>query len=223
MTDLGSYVWPTLYSQLKNANIRRWPKLYATQPTTEIDKKSYSIFGYTWAFKVSIGWSLIIPDTSKQQLLLQYCTKVLVYALPNVDNLNDVVIYSFFASQSNSPQLDNDDLKQIDADDLEEIDLKWQMAMLTMRTRRTVFDCDELISSEIDNSESTSPVHDRYKSGKGYHDVPPPYIGTFMPPKPDLVFHDALTTCETVLNVESSTPIKDMSQSNRPSAPIIED
>nr|GEX42542.1 putative zinc finger, CCHC-type [Tanacetum cinerariifolium] len=38
--------------------------------------------------------------------------------------------------QSNSLQLDNDDLKQIDADDLEEIDLKWQMAMLTMRARR---------------------------------------------------------------------------------------
>nr|GEX54638.1 hypothetical protein [Tanacetum cinerariifolium] len=28
------------------------------------------------------------------------------------------------------------DLKQIDPDDLEEIDLKWQMAMLTMRARR---------------------------------------------------------------------------------------
>nr|GEZ68224.1 ribonuclease H-like domain-containing protein [Tanacetum cinerariifolium] len=38
--------------------------------------------------------------------------------------------------QSNSPQLDNDDLKQIDANDLEEMDLKWQMAMLTMRARR---------------------------------------------------------------------------------------
>nr|GEW30501.1 hypothetical protein [Tanacetum cinerariifolium] len=47
----GSYVWPTLYSQLKNANVKRWPKLYANQPATEIDKKTYSIFGYTWAFK----------------------------------------------------------------------------------------------------------------------------------------------------------------------------
>nr|GEV64254.1 hypothetical protein [Tanacetum cinerariifolium] len=51
-------------------------------------------------------------------------TKVPVFALPNVDNLSDVVIYSFFASQSNSPQLDNVDLKQIDANDLEEMDLK---------------------------------------------------------------------------------------------------
>ncbi|GJZ69454.1 hypothetical protein Tco_0633004 [Tanacetum coccineum] len=56
--------------------------------------------------------------------------------LPNVDSLSDAVIYSFFASQSNSSQLDNEDLKQIDPDDLEEIDLKWQMAMLTMRARR---------------------------------------------------------------------------------------
>ncbi|GJX24550.1 putative ribonuclease H-like domain-containing protein [Tanacetum coccineum] len=56
--------------------------------------------------------------------------------LPNVDSLSDAVIYSFFASQSNSSQLDNDDLKQIDPNDLEEMDLKWQMAMLTMRARR---------------------------------------------------------------------------------------
>nr|GEV25101.1 putative ribonuclease H-like domain-containing protein [Tanacetum cinerariifolium] len=40
------------------------------------------------------------------------------------------------SNQSNSPQLDNDDLKQIDADDLEEMDLKWQMAMLTIRAWR---------------------------------------------------------------------------------------
>nr|GEZ41823.1 hypothetical protein [Tanacetum cinerariifolium] len=51
-------------------------------------------------------------------------TKAPTSILPNVDNLSDAVIYSLFASQSNSPQLDNEDLKQIDADDLEEIDLK---------------------------------------------------------------------------------------------------
>ncbi|GJW36080.1 putative ribonuclease H-like domain-containing protein [Tanacetum coccineum] len=32
-----------------------------------------------------------------------------------------------------SPQLDNEDLEQIDTDDLKEMDLKWQVAMLTMR------------------------------------------------------------------------------------------
>ncbi|GKD31330.1 retrovirus-related pol polyprotein from transposon TNT 1-94 [Tanacetum coccineum] len=53
-----------------------------------------------------------------------------------IDNLSDAVFYAFFASQSNSPQLDNEDLQQIHPDDLEEIDLRWQMAMLTMRARR---------------------------------------------------------------------------------------
>nr|GEU32762.1 ribonuclease H-like domain-containing protein [Tanacetum cinerariifolium] len=43
-------------------------------------------------------------------------------------NLSDDVIYSFFEKQSNSPQLDNEDLQQIDADDLEEIDLKGHFA-----------------------------------------------------------------------------------------------
>nr|GEX77688.1 putative ribonuclease H-like domain-containing protein [Tanacetum cinerariifolium] len=340
-------------------------------------------------------------------------TKPPVSALPNVDNLSDAVIYSFFASQSTSPQLDNDDLKQIDANDLKEMDLKWHMAMLTMRAKRflqrtgrnlgangttyiwfdmskvecynfhrrgyfarecrsprdtrnkdtqrrsvpvetstsnaLVSQCDGVSSydwsfqadkeptnyalmaftssssssfdnevaphfkacskayatlqlhydkltvdfrkpqfdvlsyksglesvearlvvyqhnenvfeedikllkldvmlrdnalvklrknfkkaeKERDDSESdvsvpTSLVHDRYKSGKGYHVVPPPYTGTFMPPKPGLVFHDALTASETILNVfnvEPSTPkpSKDLSQLNRPSAPIIED
>nr|GEY87238.1 hypothetical protein [Tanacetum cinerariifolium] len=56
--------------------------------------------------------------------------------IPNVDSLSDALIYSFFASQSNSLQLDNEDLKQIDLDDLEEMHLKWQMAMLIMRARR---------------------------------------------------------------------------------------
>ncbi|GKB43966.1 reverse transcriptase domain-containing protein [Tanacetum coccineum] len=54
----------------------------------------------------------------------------------NTDSMSDAMIYSFFVNQSNSPQLNDEDLQQIDANDLEEIDLKWQMAMLTMRARR---------------------------------------------------------------------------------------
>ncbi|GJW01112.1 ribonuclease H-like domain-containing protein [Tanacetum coccineum] len=53
-----------------------------------------------------------------------------------IENLSDVVICAFFASQPNSPQLDNEDLQQIYPDDLEEMDLRWQMAMLTMRAKR---------------------------------------------------------------------------------------
>ncbi|GJR98366.1 hypothetical protein Tco_0270540, partial [Tanacetum coccineum] len=53
----------------------------------------------------------------------------------NVDNLSDAVIYAFFASQPSSLQLANEDLQQLHPDDLEEIDLRWQMAMITMRAR----------------------------------------------------------------------------------------
>ncbi|GJS77109.1 retrovirus-related pol polyprotein from transposon TNT 1-94 [Tanacetum coccineum] len=52
----------------------------------------------------------------------------------NIDNLSDAVICAFFASQPNSPQLVHDDLQQIYLDDMEEIDLRWQMAMLTIRS-----------------------------------------------------------------------------------------
>ncbi|GJT53910.1 retrovirus-related pol polyprotein from transposon TNT 1-94 [Tanacetum coccineum] len=53
-----------------------------------------------------------------------------------IENLSDAVIYSFFASQPSIPQLDNEDLQQINPDDLEEMDLRWNIAMLTMRARR---------------------------------------------------------------------------------------
>ncbi|GJV87834.1 hypothetical protein Tco_1531772 [Tanacetum coccineum] len=54
----------------------------------------------------------------------------------NIDNLSDAVICAFFTSQPNSPQLVHEDLQQIHPDDMEEMDLRWQMAMLTMRARR---------------------------------------------------------------------------------------
>nr|GEZ67414.1 ribonuclease H-like domain-containing protein [Tanacetum cinerariifolium] len=50
----------------------------------------------------------------------------------------DDVMFSFFANRSNSPQLDNEGLEQIDTDDLEEMNLKWQVAMLTMRVKRFI-------------------------------------------------------------------------------------
>ncbi|GJS57981.1 putative ribonuclease H-like domain-containing protein [Tanacetum coccineum] len=63
-------------------------------------------------------------------------TQVNTANFTNIDNLSDAVICSFFASQPNSPQLAHEDLQQIHPDDIEEIDLRWQMAMLTMRARR---------------------------------------------------------------------------------------
>nr|GEY00047.1 putative ribonuclease H-like domain-containing protein [Tanacetum cinerariifolium] len=84
------------------------------------------------------------------------------------------------------------------------------------------------MSSKTDESLPASPIYDRYQSGEGNHAVPPPYTGTFMPPKPDLVFHDAPNvneTVHTIFNVKFSPtkPDQDLSHTHRPSAPIIED
>nr|GEV51042.1 hypothetical protein [Tanacetum cinerariifolium] len=84
---------------------------------------------------------------------------------------------------------------------------------------------------------STLLVHQRFNKAKqrgfkddheGYHAVPPLYIGTFIPPKPDLVFTDDPTDSKSianVFNVKSIThkPSKDMSKTYRPDAPIFED
>nr|GEV61274.1 phospholipase-like protein [Tanacetum cinerariifolium] len=39
---------------LRDENVRCWPSLYATQPKKDVDRKTYSIFEFTWAFKTWI-------------------------------------------------------------------------------------------------------------------------------------------------------------------------
>ncbi|GJU69901.1 ribonuclease H-like domain-containing protein [Tanacetum coccineum] len=51
-------------------------------------------------------------------------------------NLCDDTVYAFLASQPKGSQLMHEDLKQIYEDDLEEMDLKWQLALLSIRTRK---------------------------------------------------------------------------------------
>ncbi|GJX74441.1 hypothetical protein Tco_0313036 [Tanacetum coccineum] len=74
----------------------------------------------------------------------------------NIDNLSDDVNCAFFTSQPNSPQLVHKDLQQIHPDDIKEMDLRWQMAMLTMRAR-SVHDMDvldgeqEVVVKEVNN------------------------------------------------------------------------
>nr|GEV59690.1 hypothetical protein [Tanacetum cinerariifolium] len=62
-------------------------------------------------------------------------TQVNAAYFTNIDNLSDAVICTFFASQLNSPQLVHEDLQKIHPNDMEEMDLRWQMAMLTMRAK----------------------------------------------------------------------------------------
>ncbi|GJW96216.1 ribonuclease H-like domain-containing protein [Tanacetum coccineum] len=54
----------------------------------------------------------------------------------NIANLSNATVYAFLANQPNGSQLVYEDLKQIHEDDPEEMDLKWQLALLSMRARR---------------------------------------------------------------------------------------
>ncbi|GJX85452.1 putative ribonuclease H-like domain-containing protein [Tanacetum coccineum] len=89
----------------------------------------------------------------------------------------DELKYSFFANQSSGPQLDHEDLKQVDEFDLEEMDLKWQVAMISMRMkkfykktgRRLQFDAKEPVGFdktkvECFNCHNTRHFAREYKS-----------------------------------------------------------
>nr|GEW52628.1 retrovirus-related Pol polyprotein from transposon TNT 1-94 [Tanacetum cinerariifolium] len=330
----------------------------------EAEVKHYSSTGTTTqnlAFVFSSHTDSTTESLSAAASVSTVCAKIHVSSLPNVDSLSKAVIYSFFTSQSTSPQLDTKDLKQIDVDDLEEMDLRWQMAMLTMRARRFLqktcknlgangptsmgfdmfkvecYNChrkghfdrecrsskdsrrtaaaepqrrtvpvetstsnalvsqcdgvgsydwsyqaeeepanyaliafssssssnnkvpfcskdyskayaqlhsqydkltDDFLKSQFDvisyqtesNCESWphSFLYDRFQPSGGYHDVPPPSTGTFMLPKPDLVFHTAPIAVETdhsafTVQLSPTKPAQNLSHTNRPAAPIIED
>ncbi|GJR68663.1 putative ribonuclease H-like domain-containing protein [Tanacetum coccineum] len=45
-------------------------------------------------------------------------------------------------------------------------------------------------SQVVDSQVFDSQVNDKHKTGEGYHAVPPPYTGNFMPPKPNLILAD---------------------------------
>nr|GEX25517.1 hypothetical protein [Tanacetum cinerariifolium] len=84
-------------------------------------------------------------------------SKAPVSTLPNGYTLSDVVIYSFFARNAN------------------------HQGTTGKRHSNKDYFSGELLSDESVNSVPKSPENDRYKTGEGYHVVPPPYTGTFMP------------------------------------------
>nr|GEW82040.1 putative ribonuclease H-like domain-containing protein [Tanacetum cinerariifolium] len=93
---------------------------------------SASTFTQNIAFVSSSNTDSTNEPVSAAASVSDVSAKIHVSSLLNVDSLSNDMIYSFFASHSSSPQLDNDDLKQIDADDPKEMDLKWKTAMLTV-------------------------------------------------------------------------------------------
>nr|GEU47808.1 hypothetical protein [Tanacetum cinerariifolium] len=128
------------------------------------------------------------------------------------------VMFSFFANQSNSPHLDNEDLERghfarecmaprsqgnRNGDNTRRvvpvetpsnalvvtdgIGYNWSYQAKEGPIDFALMAFSSLVSSRSD-TEDNNQANDRYKAGEGYHIVPPPYTGNFMPPRPDLSF-----------------------------------
>ncbi|GKC10095.1 hypothetical protein Tco_1001705 [Tanacetum coccineum] len=54
----------------------------------------------------------------------------------SIAGFSDATLYAFLSTQPQGSQLVHEDLDQLHDDDLEEIDLKWNMALLSMRARK---------------------------------------------------------------------------------------
>nr|GEW42290.1 UBN2 domain-containing protein [Tanacetum cinerariifolium] len=96
---------------------------------------------------------------TQRNLLKQEYENFSVSSSFNIDNPSDAVICAFLASQPNSTHLVNEDLEQIHPDDLKEIDLKWQIAMLTMRAKRLL----KNTGRKLNLSENDSVAFDKNK------------------------------------------------------------
>nr|GEV79629.1 hypothetical protein [Tanacetum cinerariifolium] len=168
----------------------------------------------------------------------------------NIDSLSNSVIYSFFKNQCNSPQLDNEDLQQTDANDLEEKDLKWQMAMLTIRARRFLKKTGRKVgangSKTIGFDKRKVKCYNCHKRGpfareckaprenrnrEPVYDIMqflPSYTGNFMPPKPNLTLADVdgYAVSEFVTSVPAVATNEAKTSESKPksiSEPLIED
>ncbi|GKA38818.1 putative ribonuclease H-like domain-containing protein [Tanacetum coccineum] len=53
-------------------------------------------------------------------------------------SFSDATVYAFLSTQPQGSQLVHEDLEQLHDDDLEEMDLKWNMALLSMRARKSI-------------------------------------------------------------------------------------
>nr|GEY80445.1 putative ribonuclease H-like domain-containing protein [Tanacetum cinerariifolium] len=139
----------------------------------------------------------------------------------NTDSTTDSSIY----------YLDNEYLKQIDVDDLEEMDLRWQMAMLTMRARRflqkTGINLSDNRPTSMGFNMSKVECYNCHKRdillgnvGVGSYDWS--YQAEEEPANFALMAFSPLSSSSDN-ELSPSKPAQDSSHTYRPTAPIIED
>ncbi|GKC28768.1 ribonuclease H-like domain-containing protein [Tanacetum coccineum] len=110
-------------------------------------------------------------------------------------------------ANQNGPQLDHEDLEQLDEFDLEEMDLKWQVAMISMRLKK-FYKKTGRKSKKNQDSRRRDAGYTRYKakdSGRRPENrrnlkiwlryrVPPPMTGIYIPSGPDVEIDESQFT-----------------------------
>nr|GEZ31646.1 putative ribonuclease H-like domain-containing protein [Tanacetum cinerariifolium] len=182
----------------------------------EAEVKHSSSIGTTTqnlAFVSSSNTNSTIDSVSAAASVSTVCAKMPVsFSLPNVDSLSNAVIYSFFASQSSGPQLNNKDSKQIDVDDIKEMDLRWspkdsRQNSATEPQRRTV---------PVETSTSNALV----SQCDGVKSYDWSYQAEEEPANYALM---AFSSSSSSSDNESTKPEQALSHTDRPTTPIIED
>ncbi|GJS86882.1 hypothetical protein Tco_0769518 [Tanacetum coccineum] len=79
------------------------------------------------------SWNLVYGDELKRSSGSNSASQNLAFL-----SFENTGAYSFLAQPTTSPQLENEDFQQMDGDDLEELDLRWQVAMLTVRVKKFI-------------------------------------------------------------------------------------
>ncbi|GJX44335.1 ribonuclease H-like domain-containing protein [Tanacetum coccineum] len=89
----------------------------------------------------------------------------------------DATVYAFLSTQPQGSQLVHEDLEQLHDDDLEEMDLKWNMALLSMRarkfyqrTRRKII-IDGSSTAGYDKSKGNLTKKNQSKASNGFEDA----------------------------------------------------
>nr|GEV24588.1 putative reverse transcriptase domain-containing protein [Tanacetum cinerariifolium] len=85
------------------------------------------------------------------------------------------------------PAREEDEKALVVQDRLDTYDWSYQLEEEVTDFALMGFTSNPSISSSS-NSEENSLANDSFKKGKGFHAVPPPLTGNYMPPKPDLSF-----------------------------------
>nr|GEV04339.1 putative ribonuclease H-like domain-containing protein [Tanacetum cinerariifolium] len=190
----------------------------------EAEVKHSSSIGTTTqnlAFVSSSNTDSTTESVSAAASVSAVCAKMHVSSLPNVDSLSNAVIYSFFASQCSSPQLDNKDLKQIDVDDLKEMDLRWQMAMECRSPK------DSRRNGAAEPQRRTVPVETSTSNALvSQCDGVGSYDWSYQAEEEHAnyaLMAFSYSSSSSANELSPTNPDQDLSHTNRPTTPIIED